>query len=370
MKYLGNKLDLLLRNCQDGQTNGIPVGPDTSLLMAEILLAKADRALTRKRTTGIRYMDDYELVFDTEKQALEGRSQLQEELLELELDLGTAKTSVQSLPQQLEDSWVSALNMFELYEDSSFFTKQLIRFFDLAFELARQFPNDGVLKYAAGRIVKLTPEGDAVKLIEHLLMQCAQVEAGALSFVLASMLRNAAMDSSTQKRRHRMLLRIIENHAPLRHSSEVAWAVWACIAMKLRLPKAATRAVMQMEDSICCLLALHARELKLLESPDELKPLREVKDAHALYGPRWLLSYEANIKGWFRFTGAADYVAKDPNFALLKRAGVSFYDESKTVLPSSDSESMEARRVKVDDYLSRIVIRYGEDENFSNAEFE
>jgi hypothetical protein len=284
-------------------------------------------------------------------------------------------TSAQNPPQPtiFPDTmirWVSALNLFEIFEDSTFFTKQLIRFFDLAFELARQFPHDGVLKYAAGRIAKLEPSGEAAELIEHLLMQCAQVEAGAMSFVLASMLKNPAVNASTQRKRHRMLLHIIENHAPLRHSSEVAWAVWACIALKLRLPKATIRAVIKMEDSICSLLALHARELKLVEAPDELKPLREAMDAEALYGSRWLLSYQANMKGWFRFRGSADYVTKDPNFGLLKNAGVSFYDESKTVLPRSESELMEARRAGTDDYLSRIVTRYGENESLSNGEFE
>ena len=85
--YFGNALDLLLRNCQDGQTNGIPVGPDTSLVIAELLLADVDRILHSKRIKGIRYMDDYELIFSSEKQALEARSQLQEALLNLEIGI-------------------------------------------------------------------------------------------------------------------------------------------------------------------------------------------------------------------------------------------------------------------------------------------
>jgi glycosyltransferase A (GT-A) superfamily protein (DUF2064 family) len=36
--YIGNRIDRLVRNGQDGQTMGIPIGPDTSLLIAEILL--------------------------------------------------------------------------------------------------------------------------------------------------------------------------------------------------------------------------------------------------------------------------------------------------------------------------------------------
>jgi hypothetical protein len=301
-------------------------------------------------------MDDYELVFKSEEQALEARSKLQEALLEFELDLSTPKTIIQPLPQILEDSWVSQLNLFELSSFSAYFESQIIRFFDRAFELARSYPREGVLKYAAGRVAKLSLQAEQVELVEHLLMQCARVEAGALSLVLASMLKNPAKNKEALKRRRSMLLHIIETHAPQRHSSEVAWAIWACIAMKLSLPRSAVRAALRIEDSICALLMLHARELNLLDVPNDLRVLRTEVKADALYGSRWLLAYEANIKAWFRFTGAKDYVAQDRNFRFLKQAGVSFYDESKTILPTDEPE---ARDKVVDDYLSRISFSYG-----------
>ena len=255
------------------------------------------------------------------------------------------------------------------FRGSPYFNTQIIRFFDRAFELARSFPHEGVLKYAAGRIAKLNLHNEQVDLVESLLMQCAQVEAGALSFVLASMLKNPPKDSEKKKQRHAMLLRIIDTHAAQRHSSEVAWATWACIAMNLRLPRSAIHAVLQMEDSVCAILALHARRQKLVEKPRDLDALREVMDADALYGPRWLLAYEANIKGWFRFRGAADYVALDRNFRYLKKARVSFYDTSKTVLPEYHSEP-ERRLSVVDDYLSRIATGYGDESQSEEEELE
>src|ERR1017187_20071 len=357
LKYWGNKVDLLSRNCQDGQTNGIPVGPDTSLVISELLLARIDKFISSRRIRGLRYMDDYELVFKSEEQALEVRSQLQEALLEFELDLSTAKTTILPLPQILEDGWVSALNLFEMYEGSQYFETQIIRFFDKAFELARLYPREGVLKYAAGRVTKLRLLEKHAELVEHLLMQCAQVETGALSFVLASMLKNPAKNKETQKRRRLMLLQIVETHAPQRHSSEVAWAIWACIAMKLSLPRSVVRAALKMEDSVCALLMLHARESNLVDEPKELQVLSKELKAEALYGPRWLLAYEANIKRWFRFRGAKDYVAQDRNFRFLKKAGVSFYDKSKTILPTIQPSTQ--RTKVVDDYLSKIAFGYG-----------
>lgn len=374
-RYWGNKLDLLVRNCQDGQTNGIPVGPDTSLVISELILARIDKILSRRRILGLRYIDDYELTFKSEKHALEARSVLQEALLEYELDLSTPKTVVQSLPQALEDNWVAALNQFQVSTFSAYFETEIIRFFDRAFELAQQNPREGVLKYAAGRVTKMTLSEKQVALVEDLLMQCAQVEAGALSFVLASMLKHPAKNQVALKRRRTMLLQVIEKHAPQRHSSEVAWALWACIAMKLSIPRSALKAALGMEDSICALLLLHAKDGKLIDEPKDLRRLRDEMNADALYGPRWLLAYEANVKGWFRFRGAKDYVAQDRNFHFLKSAGVSFYDESKTTLPTHDATG--ARVKVVDTYLSRIATGYGfkveeklddEDESFEEED--
>jgi hypothetical protein len=125
--------------------------------------------------------------------------------------------------------------------------------------------------------------------------------------------------------------------------------------MKFPLSRTVVRETLKMEDSICALLLLHARKSGLVEEPDDLKILRKELQADALYGPRWLLAYEANIKGWFRFRGAKDYVAADRNFKILKKVGVSFYDETKTILPSEAP----VRIKTANDYLSKITFGYG-----------
>jgi hypothetical protein len=69
MTMYGNLLDLLVRNAQDGQTIGLPVGPDTSRLLAEVIGTAVDRAIqialkgkrnwSPKQRGGMRFVDDY-----------------------------------------------------------------------------------------------------------------------------------------------------------------------------------------------------------------------------------------------------------------------------------------------------------------------
>ena len=67
-KYFGNLLDLSLRQCQDGQTIGLPIGPDTSHIIAEAIATSVDLELKKRLKgfpPGFRYVDDYFLFFST-----------------------------------------------------------------------------------------------------------------------------------------------------------------------------------------------------------------------------------------------------------------------------------------------------------------
>ena len=50
-----------------------------------------------------------------------------------------------------------------------------------------------------------------------------------------------------------------------------------------------------------------------------------------LVGRLWLLSYEANVKGWLPSVVAGDHVSADPIFKFLKDAGVHFYDDQASL---------------------------------------
>jgi hypothetical protein len=64
----GNRLDLWIRETQDKQTGGIPVGPDTSYAIAEAIASRIDWLLSREvrfEIKGTRYIDDYHLYFES-----------------------------------------------------------------------------------------------------------------------------------------------------------------------------------------------------------------------------------------------------------------------------------------------------------------
>ena len=64
-KHVGNLIDLLCRNSQDGQTIGLPVGPDTSRMIAEIVGSAVDCEVQRRikltNDSAMRFVDDLAL---------------------------------------------------------------------------------------------------------------------------------------------------------------------------------------------------------------------------------------------------------------------------------------------------------------------
>jgi hypothetical protein len=188
-----------------------------------------------------------------------------------------------------------------------------------------------------------------------LLIQCARVEAGTLPFVLNTILRSGYTTPVRSSKRRDLLFQLILEHAPQRHSSEVAWSLWACIVFKFRLPTKVGRAVLTMEDSVCALLLLHAQSLGLMQSPQDTDSLKSVMKAHELYGNRWLLAYEANVKGWLTSSQAGDHVGSEYNFGQLKAAGVNFYDVNQTTLPETSGQHEDLSW-----FLQRLIPDYSE----------
>jgi hypothetical protein len=110
----GNVLDECVRNCQDEQTVGLPIGPDTSLVLAELILSQVDARLRgiASEKNAFRYIDDYEIACASFRQAEQALAALDDALKSYELDLNDRKSRIAELPTHLYDSWKDSLAKF------------------------------------------------------------------------------------------------------------------------------------------------------------------------------------------------------------------------------------------------------------------
>ena len=325
---LGGDLDRALRNGQGGQTLGIPVGPDSSLVIAEIIGCAVDAAIQNLLPHGFRFVDDYELTFDSRADAEAGLARLEEALSGFELAINPRKTSIDPLPQPLEADWLHAIREYD-FGFGNVSSKDLLRYFNLVFNLQQQRSTEPVIPYAVGRL-RAESVGDGEWLLfQNLLFQCAMVEPACLPSIFAHLSRHSVLGTSPSL--PIVLDRILQTHSVLGHASEVAWALWIAIWFRLDLSQESAQAVSRNDDPIVALLALHARDKGLFRGALDVTAWQSRVSRDELYDRNWLLVYEALQKQWLTVPGVGDPVAADPNFEQLKAKSVSFYDLDPSV---------------------------------------
>lgn len=328
---VGDLLDKALQRMNDGQTHGIPIGPDTSLVIAEVLLAAADATLISKhdnKLRGFRYVDDYELSFETLRSAEEALADLQAILAGYELFLNPRKTRIVDLPQGLDSAWSIDLKSLSIRSAAKPVGQRndLLAFFGKAFDLAAANHADSVLRYAVASVQGISVNASAWRAFHNCVLSAAAADASTLPVALGTLYEVARRGGHSVP--VGPLAEVIESviafHAPRAQSSEVAWALWGALAWKVSLSARSAQLIDAMEDDIVALLALNAAADGLF-APGELTAntwSTLVSQPDALTGEHWLLAYEANFHGWLKTPA----VAQDPTFSAMSDAKVSFYD--------------------------------------------
>ena len=277
---LGNQLDKIVRQGQDGQSIGIPIGPDTSFVIAELLLSSVDDDFCIRmekanlRVQGYRSYDDFESGFTSRADAENAIAILESTLNEYELQLNPNKTAIIELPIPVEPPWVSELRLYNLGSRSQ--SWKLRGYFDRAFALSKLNPDAEVLKYAIQRLRSVIIDEENWTLCQDLLLQCAMVEPSALPVVIDHLhfYKNVEYQLDFDKLEEVFNI-LISSHAPLQHGSEVAWILWACLLFDLTIEDSQAYAVGEMEDPFVALLMLHAQDSGLTQEKMEFQELED-----------------------------------------------------------------------------------------------
>jgi hypothetical protein len=343
-RSLGDRLDRGVRRSQSNQTIGMPIGPDTSFVLGELVLSQCDAALASGRSrqwlTGFRYYDDYELYVRSSGDADRAITGLESALGEYGLTVNPYKLQVVTLPHPLEAEWVSALKRIQLRNNAGQERTDLTLLFDEAFRLRLRYPDEHVVAYALGRFVdRYGQEGHRVKRqnwphLERLLLQASLSEPGVLQKAVHIVYWAKERGWPLNKRALSDFLTVLAAAEAARgHSSEVAWALWSAILLEVRIKAEAARLISKLTDDVVALCALHARDLGVIGPGLEVKSWESLMNADELWGQHWLLAYEAYEHGWL--PAPVDYIGADPAFAHLRAHAVRFYDVTKDLPPAA-----------------------------------
>lgn len=334
-RYFGNLLDLALRQGQDGQTIGIPIGPDTSHMIAEAIATSVDLELKKRLKAwpaGFRYVDDYYLFFESLKDAEEALAALVRALKEFELQVNFGKTITCPVIEISDDFWTHQLRNFTISNGGRRQASDINHFFELAKELARKNADESVMVYALKRVSSAIIRKEFWDSFEAHICHVGLAYPNTLQTIARLLSTYARVGYPIEKNRlARLVNAVIEEHAPLDHHSEVTWCLWMAKDLELSLNESNIDLVSEMHSSVCSLLLLDLSHSGRLPKAPKTSYWKAFENRDALHGELWLLSYEAGLRGWGGFSDS--HIRADPYFEVLRQANVHFYDASTTINP-------------------------------------
>lgn len=146
---IGNQIDAHIRNCQEMQTKGVPIGPDTSFAIAEIVMTSIDEMLVPVIGKKYhQYIDDFEFGCSSYQQAESTLARLQETLEKFELTLNPSKTKIVESPYPLDPIWLHELKNYNFKRSQKQQRNDLLHYFDLVMDYLDNNPGDPIVKYA------------------------------------------------------------------------------------------------------------------------------------------------------------------------------------------------------------------------------
>lgn len=344
---LGNDLDKWVRRTKDGQTLGIPIGPDTSVIISEILTSSIDIELKTqigKDLQGIRIIDDYLLFFKKRTECEQALSYLHEIFKKYELEMNPTKIQILELPYVLEPIWKPEIRQFHFripensLNNNSVQRTDLITYFSRVNGFCKQFPDTNILKYGIKRIHDQKIYDDNLPLFESLLLKSTLTQSSCLVDVAGILIENKNKKYVEKKDRiGRTISELIRIHCKYSNEFEIAWALWLAKEFEIVIDESLYPALSKLDNPVVVLLALDLRDHELISDRIDINNWKKFLVKEQLYDDHWLLAYEVLMKEWI--PPSKNYLDDDPFFKALKDNDVSFYDTTKSEILSISEPS-------------------------------
>ncbi|MFZ0034987.1 MAG: RNA-directed DNA polymerase [Sedimentisphaerales bacterium] len=147
--FLGNRLDKLFQNANDGCTNGLPIGPVVSDLIAEVILSAVDLSISRRlseaKILALRFKDDYRFLCRTQEDCKMVTKLLQRGLKEFNLLLNEDKTEIVALPEGIFREWASRYHTIRPKKGARLTFQEFKELYLGVLQIDQEIPSTGII---------------------------------------------------------------------------------------------------------------------------------------------------------------------------------------------------------------------------------
>ncbi|MET4892633.1 RNA-directed DNA polymerase [Morganella morganii] len=130
---------------------GIPIGPDTSHIISELIGTAIDKELFDTLghwPAGFRYVDDFYLFFNTRDDAEKVLALLTKIINSYELQINASKTKIIEVKELVEESWKYNIKKLSISHERQSQRNDIHNYFEVIFKLEQKFKDESIIKYA------------------------------------------------------------------------------------------------------------------------------------------------------------------------------------------------------------------------------
>ncbi|EJC6944226.1 TPA: RNA-directed DNA polymerase [Vibrio diabolicus] len=338
-EFYGNIIDAKSMSLQDGQTMGIPIGPDTSHIISEIIGTSIDKDLYDLLgywPAGFRYVDDFFLFFNNREEADRVLALLTKVVSNYELQLNPSKTKIIEVKDLVEESWKYSIRKLKISENIKQQRDDIHNYFECVFGLESKFKDESLVKYALKQISSSIIKKANWSIFESYLLKCGYGFPNTLQIIVNIL---STYSHFKYELNHKALGRfcnnLIKSHAISDHHGEVSWLLWLCKEIKIPIEREVIREVESMSSSVCKLLIIDLFESGIIKHNLKVETLKQFSTTESLRTSDWLISYEAGRRCWLKNKDTS-FIKSDFYFNALLKKSISFYNENVQCKPIFD----------------------------------
>ena len=345
-----DRLDLLVRSCNRNQTVGIPVGPETSRIIAETISARIDQSYHARfpdsdKDNIDRLQDDWMVGIGTLEGAETVLSAISGLYREYGLDINGSKTSIDRIVGERESAWISDMKAFLSHRSGSLAGSRLREFLELTLILQSQNPTASVVSYALSVVEGVTIEAADIPVVESFLIKAAVVAPGSMDRICRVVLdvqnRTNALSAKRIGSRFINLVRVALEKG---HHYEAIWLLYTLRGLKRPVDiRSIKELIADVESAAIALILLDMKSKGLCIGKLPIENWEgKISEDSVNSDWTWLLAYEAYRHGWM-----VDHnkLLNKPLFKAMASRNVVFYDPKRNInTSSSEADNRSTRR--------------------------
>jgi hypothetical protein len=298
----GNRLDFIIRQAQSKQTIGIPVGPDASRVISEIVLSAVDEKFISQHAKAsnqyLRHVDDYWIGGSTFEECEKHLQYLRASLREFELDVNDLKTRIVSTNKIFGDGWPTEIENQIEYAFSSLSHGDPVTILSGIIEKATTTNDDGIIRHAIRKLDESQHWTAHWDVLEHFLAQCAVQFPHSFDYVARVIVWRSRVGKKIDKNLWKDVCHSVAYQASaLGRDSETLWGLWLMKELKFKPTKILIDAMIKNNGAIVLGFLAHMHANGLVREKTLPERLRETITTDPYSGAGWPLALELRHLG-------------------------------------------------------------------------